>query len=71
MIIDKVVTILLNADSMELVNDITGLDFDTTDNWIDLSTVKYYPKLKRFIDTDTLDLLKNKSIDYIVFRLDY
>ena len=71
MIIDKVVTVLLDADSMELVNDITGLDFDTTDNWVDLSTVQGHPKLKRFIDRDTINLLKSKSIDYIAFRLDY
>ena len=71
MIIDKVVTVLLDADSMELVNDVTGLDFVTTDNWVDLSTVQGHPKLKRFIDRDTLNLLKSKSIDYIVFRLDY
>ena len=67
----KVTTILLDGDSMEYVNDITGLDFDATDNWVDLSTVQSYKKLKRFIDRDTLDLLKSKAIDYVVFRLDY
>lgn len=71
MIIDKVIMSLQKQDEMETINSITGLDFDTTDNWVDYATFKEHPKLKKFIDKEELKALKDGKADYVAFRIDY
>ena len=68
--IDKVITSLQDADNMQEINIITGLDMCKTDNWVDLSTFEENPELKKFVTTDELKALKNKDADYIAFRFD-
>lgn len=71
MIIDKVIMSLQKPYDMEEINRITNLDFDNTDNWVDFSTFKEYPKLSKFISAEELEALQNKEADYIAFRIDY
>ena len=68
--IDKVITSLQDADNMQEINLITGLDMCSTDNWVDLSTFEENPELQQFISADELKALKNKDADYIAFRFD-
>lgn len=68
--IDKVITSLQNADNMQEINIITGLDMCKTDNWIDFSIFEENPELQQFISEDELKALKNKDADYIAFRFD-
>lgn len=69
--IDKVIMSLQKPDSMEQINSITDLDFDATDNWVDLQTFEEKPELKKFIMDKEFNALKNKDADYIIFRIDY
>ena len=50
--IDKVITSLQDADNMQEINLITGLDMCATDNWVDLSTFEENPELQQFISED-------------------
>lgn len=68
--IDKVITSLQDADNMQEINLITGLDMCSTDNWVDLSTFEENPELQQFISADELKALRNKDADYIAFRFD-
>lgn len=68
--IDKVITSLQDADNMQEINIITGLDMCSTDNWVDYSSFEEYPKLKKFVSKDELNALKNKDADFIAFRFD-
>lgn len=47
--IDKVITSLQDADNMQEINLITGLDMCSTDNWVDLSTFEENTELQKFI----------------------
>lgn len=71
MIIDKVIVSLQELDNMEKINTITGLNVFDTDNWCDLSQFEQYSKLKKYITEEELKALKDKSADYIAFRIDY
>ena len=66
--IDKVITSLQDADNMQEINLITGLDMCATDNWVDLSTFEENPELQQFISEDELKALRNKDADFIAFR---
>ena len=68
--IDKVIMSLQDVDNMEKINDLTEVSFDTTDNWIDFSTIEDIPELKEFITDEEYNALKNKEADFIAFRLD-
>lgn len=68
--IDKVITSLQDADNMQKINIITGLDMCSTDNWVDYSSFEEFPKLKKFVSKDELKALKNKDADFIAFRFD-
>lgn len=68
--IDKVITSLQDADNMQEINLITGLDICSTDNWVDLATFEENPELQQFISADELKALRNKDADYIAFRFD-
>lgn len=68
--IDRVITSLQDADNMQEINLITGLDMCSTDNWVDYSTFEEYPKLRKYVSADELKALKNKDADYIAFRFD-
>lgn len=68
--IDKVITSLQDADNMQEINLITGLDMCSTDNWVDLATFEENPELQQFISADELKALRNKDADYIAFRFD-
>ena len=69
--IDKVIMSLQKPDDMEKINSITFVDYDATDNWVDLATFEENPKLKKFISKEDFNALKNKDADYIAFRIDY
>jgi hypothetical protein len=67
----KVVQVWLDPDRMEEFNIITNIDAFRECNWCDYSTFEYYPELKDYAPEEKLELLKNKEIDYLVFRIDY
>lgn len=68
--IDKVITSLQDADNMQEINLITGLDLCSTDNWVDLPTFEENPELQKFISAEELKALRNKDADYVAFRFD-
>ena len=68
--IDKVITSLQDVESMQEINLITGLEFDSTDNWVDLSTFDENPELKKYVKDYEFDALQNGEADYIAFRFD-
>ena len=68
--IDKVITSRQKPDDMEVINDITGLEFWNTDNWCDLGEFEEYPELEQFVEKDELNALKDGKADYIAFRID-
>ena len=68
--IDKVITSLQDAENMQEINIITGLDMCKTDNWVDLSTFEENPELKKYINDYEFDALQNGNADYIAFRFD-
>ena len=68
--IDKVIVSLQEPDKMEEINTITGLNVFDTDNWCDISQFEVYPKLKKYITKEELKALKDKSADYIAFRIE-
>lgn len=70
-IINKVIMSLQNPDNMEAINNITGLDFDNTDNWVDIDTIEENEELKQYISEDEYDAMLNGEADYIAFRIDY
>ena len=69
---NKVKQIFLDIELMEELNKITGLDAFETDNWCDFYTIEQLrsTKLTEQITQEIYNDLKNKTIDYIVFRLD-
>jgi len=71
MVIDKVIMSLQKPDDMEQINRLTDLEYDNTDNWVDLQTFQEHPELKKFIDEEEFNALKSGEADYIVFRIDY
>ncbi len=68
--IDRVITSRQKPDDMEVINDITGLEFWNTDNWCDLGEFEEYPELEQFVETEELNALKDGKADYIAFRID-
>lgn len=69
--IDKVATQYVGCNEMEEVNMITGIDPQHEVNYVDLSEFETHRELMNYLtDSNKLFLLKNKQIDYIVFRLD-
>ena len=68
--IDKVITSRQKPDDMEVINDITGLEFWNTDNWCDLGEFEEYPELEQFVEKEELNALKDGKADYIAFRID-
>ncbi|MBQ7764304.1 hypothetical protein IJ384_02920 [bacterium] len=68
--IDKVITSLQDVESMQEINLITGLEFDSTDNWVDLSAFDENPELKKYVKDYEFDALQNGEADYIAFRFD-
>lgn len=68
--IDKVITSLQNADNMQEINIITGLDMCKTDNWVDFSIFEENPELKDFVTAYEFEALQNGDADYIAFRFD-
>ena len=69
--IDKVITSRQKPDDMEVINDITGLEFWNTDNWCDKGEFEEYPELEQFVEKEELNALKEGKADYIAFRIDY
>ena len=69
--INKVITSLQNADNMQEINLITGLDMLNTDNWVDLSTFEENPQLKKYVEDYEFDSLQNGEADFIAFRSDW
>lgn len=67
----KIISVLLNADNMEEVNDLTGVADFNTDNWCDKSDFKRIPKLYEYLDSYEKEILNNNQVDYVVFRLEY
>ena len=68
--IDKVITSLQDVESMQEINLITGLEFDSTDNWVDLLAFDENPELKKYVKDYEFDALQNGEADYIAFRFD-
>ena len=79
--INRVIAVLLEADDMEKVNVSTGIKPLTTENWCDYSTFVDVEEsiecgdntkinIKQFVSQEHLELLKNKLVDFIAFRLD-
>ena len=79
--INRVITVLLEPDDMEKVNVSTGIKPLTTENWCDYSTFVEVEEsiecgdntkinIKQFVSQEHLELLKNKLVDFIAFRLD-
>lgn len=68
--INKVITSLQDADNMQEINTITGLDMFKTDNWVDLSEFEDNPELRKFVSDSEYDALLNGEANYIVFRFD-
>lgn len=69
---NKVKQIFLDIELMEELNKITGLDAFETDNWYDFYAIEQLrsTKLTEQITQEIYNDLKNKTIDYVVFRLD-
>ena len=59
--IDKVITSLQDADNMQEINLITGLDICSTDNWVDLATFEENPELQKEIDEKVREALRPKE----------
>lgn len=70
MIINRVITSYQAPDDMEKINELTDLNIFATDNWVDYSVFEDEPKLKKFVEQEKLDALRNGEADYIAFRLD-
>ena len=70
MYINKVITSFQDVESMENINILTGLDEFSTDNWCDLGQFEEVPELRKFITDEEFQALKDKSAEYIVFRMD-
>lgn len=70
MYINRVITNSQDVESMENINILTGLDEFSTDNWCDLGQFEEVPELRKFITDEEFQALKDKSAEYIVFRMD-
>lgn len=70
MYINKVITSFQDVESMENINILTGLDEFSTDNWCDLGQFEEISELSKFITDEEFQALKDKSAEYIVFRMD-
>ena len=70
MYINRVITSSQDVESMENINILTGLDEFSTDNWCDLGQFEEIHELSKFITDDEFQALKDKSAEYIVFRMD-
>ncbi len=70
MYINRVITSSQDVESMENINILTGLDEFSTDNWCDLGQFEEVPELRKFITDEEFQALKDKSAEYIVFRMD-
>lgn len=68
--IDKVITVFQDVDTMELINELTGINVFATDNWVDYSIFEEYPELQSYVSKDEYNLLATRKIDYIVFRME-
>lgn len=67
----RITTVYLDPDAMEQVNLITGLGTFNEVNFVDYSVFEIHPELIEFVkNKDKITLLKNKTVDYILFRLD-
>ncbi len=67
----KVVISLQKPTKMQQINYITDIDNDVMDNWVDLQTFEENPELRKFITDKEFSMLKSKTIDCVVFRMDY
>lgn len=67
---DRVVTVLLDHDDLEEVNNLTGNNEFETDNWCDDEEFARVQTLYNYITKEQAIALINKQIDYIAFRLD-
>jgi hypothetical protein len=67
----KVVISLQKPTKMQQINYITDIDNDVTDNWVDLQIFEENPELRKFITDKEFNMLKSKTIDCVVFRMDY
>lgn len=71
MLINKVITSRQEPDDMETINEITGINVFDTDNWCDLGEFEEYPELRKYIEDEEYQALKDGKADYIAFRIDF
>lgn len=60
----------LDPDQMEEVNTITGISPFNEVNFVDKDTFEDYPRLKKYVDKERLEVLMSYQVEYIMFRLD-
>lgn len=71
MVIDKVISVYLDIDDMEVFNRLIGRsDFETKDFWADKSLFEDFPALYEFLDECESRALEKGDTKYIAFRLD-